>query len=39
MYVAIVAIAVIGFVGDRALVALRRRALAGQLIAREEAAG
>ena len=38
MYVAIVTIAVIGFAGDRVLVALRRRALAGQLIAKEEAA-
>jgi ABC-type nitrate/sulfonate/bicarbonate transport system permease component len=39
MYVAIIAIAVIGFAGDRALVALRRRSLAGQLITKEEPAG
>ena len=33
MYVAIVAIGVIGFAADRALLALRRRVLAGQLLA------
>ena len=39
MYAAIIAIAVIGFAGDRALVALRRRALAGQAIGQEGAHG
>jgi ABC-type nitrate/sulfonate/bicarbonate transport system permease component len=38
MYVAIIAIAVIGFAGDRAIITLRRRSLAGQLITKEEAA-
>jgi ABC-type nitrate/sulfonate/bicarbonate transport system permease component len=37
MYAAIVSIALIGFAGDRLLVALRRRALAGQAIGKEGA--
>jgi ABC-type nitrate/sulfonate/bicarbonate transport system permease component len=37
MYAAIIAIALIGFAGDRALVWLRRRALAGQAIGKEGA--
>ena len=37
MYAAILAIAVIGFAGDRLLVALRRRALAGQTLGKEGA--
>jgi ABC-type nitrate/sulfonate/bicarbonate transport system permease component len=39
MYAAIIAIAIIGFAGDRVLVALRRRALAGQAIGTEGAHG
>jgi ABC-type nitrate/sulfonate/bicarbonate transport system permease component len=39
MYAAIVAAAVIGFAGDRLLVTLRRRALAGQAIGKEGAHG
>jgi len=39
MYAAIVAIALIGFAGDRLLVALRRRALAGQALGKEGAHG
>ena len=39
MYSAIVAIAIIGFAGDRVLVALRRRALAGQALGKEGAHG
>ncbi len=37
MYAAIIAIALIGFAGDRLLVTLRRRALAGQAIGKEGA--
>jgi ABC-type nitrate/sulfonate/bicarbonate transport system permease component len=37
MYAAIIAIALIGFAGDRLLVTLRRRALAGQTIGKEGA--
>ena len=37
MYAAILAIAVIGFMGDRLLVAARRRALAGQTLGKEGA--
>jgi ABC-type nitrate/sulfonate/bicarbonate transport system permease component len=39
MYAAIVAVGVIGFAGDRVLVALRRRALAGQTLGKEGAHG
>lgn len=39
MYASIIAIAVIGFAGDRLLLALRRRALAGQSIGKEGAHG
>ncbi len=39
MYAAIIAIGVIGFAGDRVLVALRRRALAGQTLGKEGAHG
>ena len=39
MYAAIVAIAIIGFAGDRLLLWLRRRALAGQAIGKEGAHG
>ena len=39
MYAAIIAIAIIGFAGDRALLALRRRALAGQSIGKDGAHG
>ena len=39
MYAAIVAIALIGFAGDRLLLVLRRRALAGQSIGKEGAHG
>lgn len=37
MYASIIAIAVIGFAGDRLLLALRRRALAGQALGKEGA--
>ena len=39
MYAAIIAIGLIGFLGDRLLVSLRRRALAGQAIGKEGANG
>jgi len=39
MYAAIIAAGVIGFAGDRLLVTLRRRALAGQAIGKEGAHG
>jgi ABC-type nitrate/sulfonate/bicarbonate transport system permease component len=39
MYAAIIAIGLIGFAGDRALVWLRRRTLAGQALGKEGAHG
>lgn len=39
MYAAIVAIGLIGFAGDRLLVHLRRRVLAGQMLGRDNAHG
>jgi ABC-type nitrate/sulfonate/bicarbonate transport system permease component len=39
IYAAIIAIAIIGFAGDRVLLALRRRALAGQSIGKDGAHG
>lgn len=39
MYAAIVAVGLIGFLGDRLLVHLRRRVLAGQMIGRDNAYG
>jgi NitT/TauT family transport system permease protein len=35
MYAAIIAIALIGFAGDRLLVRIRQRALAGQMVGKE----
>jgi ABC-type nitrate/sulfonate/bicarbonate transport system permease component len=39
MYAAILALGVIGFAGDRVLVLLRRRVLAGQLAGKEAVHG
>jgi ABC-type nitrate/sulfonate/bicarbonate transport system permease component len=39
MYAAIVAIGLIGFLGDRMLVYLRRRVMTGQLLGRDRADG
>jgi ABC-type nitrate/sulfonate/bicarbonate transport system permease component len=39
MYAGIIAIGLIGFIGDRLIVHLRRRVLAGQMLGKDDAHG